>query len=265
MTDADFTFEDGAATHEGRVRDHNEDRFLRKPRSGVWVVADGMGGHEAGDFASEAIVDSITSIGLASSAEDLQARFVDRISRAHTIIQDRSRELNGATVGATVVGLLIYKAGFACIWAGDSRIYRMREGRLSQVTVDHTEAQELLASGAITAEQAENWPRKNVITRAIGVSESPNLEEKYGNLEIGDTFLLCSDGLTEHIEDAEIEAILNEHGAQKSCEVLVDMTLERGARDNVTIVVVRCVPQTQKKAMAEATVPPTDIDWSIGN
>ncbi|MEO0990232.1 MAG: protein phosphatase 2C domain-containing protein [Pseudomonadota bacterium] len=265
MNKPPFSFEDGAATHTGCIRSHNEDRFLRKPRSGVWVVADGMGGHEAGDFASEAIVDSVTSIGLPSSAPDLQARFAERITRAHGVIRQRSEDLGGATVGATLVALLIFEDSFACIWSGDSRIYRLRDGELGQVTVDHTEAQELLDAGSITPEQAANWPRKNVITRAIGVSDSPKLAEKYGHLTEGDVFLLCSDGLTEHVEDAEIAEALASSGAQAACDNLVALTLERGAKDNVTIVVIHCLPQKEERLAQDVTLPPTDIDWSIGN
>jgi len=275
QTGAEFEFDTGAVSDKGCVRDQNEDAYLIRPKSGVWLVADGMGGHEAGEFASGRIVEVVESIGLPSSAPDLQARFVDRIVRAHADIQDRSREMNGATIGATLVALLAYGENFACVWSGDSRIYRLREGELRQVTKDHTEAQELLAAGSITAEQAANWPRKNVITRAIGVSETPRLEEVYGTLRSGDAFLLCSDGLTGHVEDHEIAAALAGGSAQDTAQGLVDLTIERGATDNVTVVVVRCLAQagdvwaheTEAEAEAEAQtqpVEPAEIDWSIG-
>ena len=239
MLEAPFLFETGAASDTGRVRNHNEDSFLTQPGSGVWVVADGMGGHHAGDFASRAIVESVASVGLPVSAPDLQARFMDRILRAHQTIQAQSQRLNGATVGATLVGLLSFDRHFACIWSGDSRIYLMRSGHFAQVTVDHTEVNELLRTGAITEDQAATWPRRNVITRAIGVHDMPMTDERSGVLADGDTFLLCSDGLTEHVEDHEMAQTLTHMDAQSACDSLVALTLERGAKDNVTVIVVR--------------------------
>lgn len=258
MTDAPFSFETGAATHQGCVRDHNEDRYMSKPASGVWVVADGMGGHEAGDFASQTIADTIASIGMPSSAPDLQARFMDRLTQAHDLIQQQSARLNGATVGATLVSFLAFEQHFACVWSGDSRIYLMRDGSFTQVTIDHTEVQELLNNGSITPEQAETWPRKNVITRAIGVSDRPRTDEKYGTLNPGDVFLLCSDGLTEHVQDSEMAQILARSDAQASCDQLVELTLSRGARDNVTVMVVRCSVRDQ----AWGTTPAVD-EWHV--
>jgi protein phosphatase len=167
MIEAPFKFETGAATDTGRVRNHNEDSFLVQADSGVWLVADGMGGHHAGDFASRAIAESVASIGRPVTAPDLQARFMDRILRAHQTIQAQSKLLNGATVGATLVALLSFDRHFACVWSGDSRIYLLRGGQFAQVTVDHTEVNELLRTGAITPEQAKTWPRRNVITRAM--------------------------------------------------------------------------------------------------
>lgn len=269
MTESGYKFETGAATDKGCVREQNEDNYLTKPRSGVWVVADGMGGHEAGDYASGRIVEVVESIGLPSSAPDLQARFVERITRAHADIQSKSKEMNGATIGATLVALLAFEENFACVWSGDSRIYRLRDGQLQQVTMDHTEAQELLNAGSITEEEAENWPRKNVITRAIGVFSEPKLEEVYGTLRTGDCFLLCSDGLTGHVEDPEIGAAMAGDDPQVICQDLVDLTLSRGATDNVTVVVVRCLAQdgnvwAQEPAEQPQPVEPAEIDWSIG-
>lgn len=241
MIEAPFLFETGAASDTGRVRNHNEDSFLTQPESGVWLVADGMGGHQAGDFASRTIAESVASVGRPASAPDLQARFLDRVARAHAIIQDQSRRLNGATVGATLVALLTYDRHFACIWSGDSRIYLLRGGQFQQVTTDHTEVNELLRQGAISAEQAASWPRRNVITRAIGVHDRPMTDEIAGALAHGDTFLLCSDGLTEHVEDREMAEALSTMAPQQACDALVQTTLARGAKDNVTVVVVRAM------------------------
>ncbi len=247
MTPKQFKFETGALTHTGCVRDHNEDRFLSTPDAGLWLVADGMGGHHGGELASGSIVSHLSSIGRAASAPDLQARFVDRIGRANEEIQQIS-QANGATVGSTVVALLAFEQHFAVVWSGDSRVYMIRDGELMQISRDHTEAQELLDRGAITEEEAENWPRKNVITRAIGVASEPNLDQRYGTLQHHDTFILCSDGLTGHVEDTEIRRMVHGVAPQEACDRLVELTLERGAMDNVTVVVVRCFDK-------EATAP----------
>ncbi|MDZ4135264.1 MAG: SpoIIE family protein phosphatase, partial [Paracoccaceae bacterium] len=205
-----------------------------------------------GDFASRTIAESAQWTGIPDSAHDLKCRFVDRLIIAHDDIRRQSARMHGATVGATLVALLAYEQHFACIWSGDSRIYLMRDGVLQQLTTDHTEAQELLQSGAITAEEAANWPRKNVITRAIGVNDAPMIDENYGILQPGDVFLLCSDGLTGHVLDEEIAQMLLRPGAQEICDRLVDMTLSRGARDNVTALVVRCLAD---EAYAEHDMP----------
>ncbi|MEP3348226.1 MAG: protein phosphatase 2C domain-containing protein [Litoreibacter sp.] len=259
MGTGQYIYETGAGSDTGVVRDHNEDSYLTKPESGVWVVADGMGGHEAGDFASQTIVERISSIGRPASAPDLQARFMERLTRAHDLIVEQSQALGGATIGATLVALLAHEDLFACIWSGDSRIYLLRNGEFNQVTRDHTEVQELLNSGAITEEQAEHWPRKNVITRAIGVSQSPNTDETFGSLEAGDVFLLCSDGLTEHVEDHEMATVLKSHDPQAACDALIETTLSRGARDNVTVIVVRCSARPQNPVEAEEP-----LDWTQG-
>ncbi len=242
MHQVSFAFDTGAATHQGCVRDHNEDSYLARPAAGLWLVADGMGGHKAGDFASRAIAESAQWTGIPTSAMDLKTRFIDRLVIAHEDIRNHSAKLDGATVGATVVALLAYEQHFACIWSGDSRIYLMRGDVFQQMTTDHTEAMELLREGAITEEEAAHWPRKNVITRAIGVSDMPMTDENYGVLQVGDVFLLCSDGLTGHVSDEEIADFLQSYGAQETCDRLIELTLSRGAKDNVTVLVVRCLP-----------------------
>lgn len=265
MLEVQFVFDTGASTHPGRVRNHNEDCYLARPSSGLWLVADGMGGHKAGDFASRTIAQSANWVGIPTSAHDLKCRFMDRLLLAHEDIRKQSESLGGATVGATLVALLAYEHHFACIWAGDSRIYLLRDGALHQMTTDHTEVNELLKSGSITPEQAASWPRKNVITRAIGVFETPETDEKYGTLRPGDTFLLCSDGLTGHIQDDEIAAAMHHPGAQETCDGLIELTLSRGARDNVTVVVVRCLTDEADAMEDERTRPGIPLvvaeDW----
>lgn len=244
MLNPSYRFETGAATHSGCVRDHNEDRYLAAPEHGIWLVADGMGGHFGGDVAAQILVDETASVHRAATAPDLHARFHDRVARANDAIREHSGRHEGVTIGTTLAALLIHDHSFVVSWCGDSRVYLLREGKLHQVSRDHTEVQELLDSGAISAEQAESWPRRNVITRAVGVHDEAMIEDRFGDLQDRDIFLLCSDGLTGHVGDDEITAHLRGQSAQRACEALLNLTLERGASDNVTLIVVRCSVKT---------------------
>ncbi len=242
MNEPTIAFESYAATHTGRVRSLNEDRFLAEPRSGVWLVADGMGGHDAGEVASASIVAHLATLGVASSAPDLRARFEDRIIRANTEIWEIAQSRGGTTIGSTVAALLTYERQYACIWSGDSRVYLVRNGILAQVSHDHTEVQELLDRGILNAEEARDWPRRNVITRAIGVTEEVMIDMELGQVEPGDVFILNTDGLTAHVTEEEIRAAVIDRSPQEACTLLIDTVLERGATDNVTVVVVKCHP-----------------------
>jgi protein phosphatase len=230
--------ETGAATHVGKVRRVNEDCHIALPDLGVWVVADGIGGHDDGQLASRTVIEFIATVGQSVSAGDLLARVEDRIIRANDRLRRISRERRIVT-GTTVAALLVHSRFYACVWAGDSRIYLLRNGALHPLTRDHSEAQELLDKGILTAEEAENWPRRNVITRAIGIQDEPELEIEQGLVQPGDAFVVCSDGLTKHLSDQEIAALAGEGSAQEACAALVAKTLERGATDNVTVILVR--------------------------
>jgi len=236
MKQSPFRTESWAVSHEGRVREHNEDRFLMDPRLGLWAVADGMGGYEAGEVASTGIVEQLKTIGISTSASDQHARFVDRLTQANHEIQDYAQR-QGSMLGSTVAALLIYEGEYRCVWVGDSRIYLVRGGKLTQLSRDHSEVQELVEQGILSREEARTWRGRNVITRAVGVYPDMEPEVAYGEIEIGDTFLLCSDGLTAHASDEDILEAVTGRGAKAACETLLDLVLERGATDNVTIVI----------------------------
>lgn len=244
-----FSFETGQATNVGCVRQINEDNLLSRPDFGLWVVADGMGGHAAGDFASMTIVRELNSIGVAGSAGDLQVRFMERLERANELIAGHAADLDQGTIGSTVVSLLIHGCNYACIWSGDSRAYLLRDGMLTQQSEDHTEVRALLRAGSISEAEAANWPRKNVITRAIGVGERPDCDIVSGELQVGDRFVLCSDGLTEHLADDEIARCVAAQPPQQACDAMIAETLQRGGRDNVTVIVIRCHPQAEDHAL----------------
>jgi protein phosphatase len=232
-------FETGAATHVGKVRQRNEDSYLARPETGIWAIADGMGGHENGDLASRTVVEELQLIETPPSASELLTLCEERIFNANARLKEISRQQGGIIMGTTVAVLLAFDSHYAGLWSGDSRLYLVRDGRITQISRDHTEVQELLASGTITAEEAKTWPGSNAITRAIGVDDEPELELTSGSLNVDDVFVICSDGLIRHVEDEEILDCVSAGPAQQACDRLIVLTLERGANDNVTVIVMR--------------------------
>ncbi len=239
MRDPISDIEAGAATHVGTVRKHNEDNYIVATARGLWAVADGMGGHQAGDIASQVAIEELNRMVRAPTAAELLANCEASMTVANSRLQKLSDERSGAVVGTTVAILLVFGSFYAGVWSGDSRIYRIRRQHIEQITLDHSEIQELVSEGKLNAEEARAWPRKNVITRAIGVRDNPELEMKSGTLEPGDIFVLCTDGLTAHVEDSEILAVASQHRPQEACDLLIALTLDRGAVDNVTVVAVQ--------------------------
>ena len=240
MSTEKIVFETGAASNTGLVRQVNEDAYLLRPGIGMWAVSDGMGGHAAGQFASHMVVDALSGAGGYDDAAGLVADCSARLAAVNDRVREAARSMGHQRSGATVVALILHEKTFACVWCGDSRIYRVRGGMIQQLTRDHSEVEELIIRGLLTREDAKAWPRKNVITRAIGVADTLAVETIGGEVEFGDVFVLCSDGLTAHLEDAEIGATCLVEDVQEAADRLVAATLERGARDNVTVIVVRC-------------------------
>ena len=248
-TDIMFDHDFAALSDRGRVRQQNEDSVGAFPEFGLWVIADGMGGHAAGDVASRIIVEELGSTGVPISAQDQRARVQERLARAHHRILSHSRDRGLGGAGSTVAALLLHGAELACVWAGDSRIYLMRDGNLTPLTRDHSEVALLVAAGTLTEDQARTAPRRNVITRAIGIGQVATPEVASGVIKDGDRFILCSDGLTEHLVDREIGNFANRSlSAQDTAAALISETLMRGARDNVSVVVVDCtaIPQSDE-------------------
>ena len=160
---------------------------------------------------------------------------------------DLSSARNGAIIGTTAAILLLREEHYACVWAGDSRVYLIKNGSIGQVSRDHTEVEELVAGGALSREDARNWPN-NVITRAVGVAPDLELEVVTGPVASGDIFVLCSDGLTKHVHDDEILEQVTSRNAQASCEAMLDLALERGGTDNVSVVVIRVLPAARRSS-----------------
>lgn len=223
----------------GKVRKHNEDSMLERPETGMWVVADGMGGHAAGDVASQMIVNSLKKvhegISLDRYIDDIEDRLIDVNKK---LIDKANESTKRTTIGSTVVMMLAYDKYCIYFWAGDSRLYRLRDSDLRQMTTDHSQVEQYVEQGLISREEAAVHPHGNMITRAVGATQNFFLDMEIQEMKKGDRYLLCSDGLTKHIEDFEFQEMLPKGTAEEICKELTDLTLSRGAGDNVTTIVI---------------------------
>jgi serine/threonine protein phosphatase PrpC len=224
------------------VRKINEDACLELATlgdGGLWAVADGMGGHEAGDVASSMIVDTLRQSPPPNSLKAFVASVETALHQVNRLLQEKAaQDYEHRTIGSTVVILLLYQEHAACLWVGDSRIYRLRRSRLQQLTRDHSHVQELLDRGLINADEASNHPMSNVITRAVGSSEELRVDKIAFTVEPGDVYLLCSDGLNKVVSDSEIARFLTNTQAKHAVKGLLNTALRRMADDNVTTTVV---------------------------
>lgn len=229
----------GSATDRGLVRQVNEDSVLAFPP--VFLVADGMGGHEAGGEASRIVVEEFAQLAgqPIATTDEVHSCFRRTAARLRA-------ELAGVRAGTTVAGVAVTAFGTTSYWLvfniGDSRVYRMHAGALEQITVDHSVVQELVDTGALSAEMAVDHPDRHVITRVLGTTSSP--EPDYWLIPAGehDRLLICSDGLTTALDDAKIESGLLEHESpQAAASWLVNHAVAAGGRDNVSVVVVDVV------------------------
>ena len=250
MTGA-FAFRTAMISHVGLARALNEDSVIARPEIGLWAVADGMGGHGGGDVASRAVVEALQALAPQESAPDLLGAFERCIVSVNAGLRALARSRGAEVMGTTLAALMVHGAHFACVWCGDSRVYLRRQAQLSQISRDHSEVQELIERGVLDKDEARIWPRRNVVTRALGVADQPELEIVDGPAYAGDRFLLCSDGLTAHVADDEMATLLGAVRPRRAVDDLLYLTLERGASDNVSIIVVDCRPDA---AQTEAEV-----------
>ncbi|TAA48082.1 PP2C family protein-serine/threonine phosphatase [Corallincola spongiicola] len=247
-------------THQGKVRDHNEDACFDNPEAGVWVVADGMGGHEAGEVASRIVIDCVEMAVKDLTAEQLS---IDKLRTAleqanEQILRHSASHLSGKTIGATVVLLFIQDGYFHCLWAGDSRLYLKREGRLLQKSRDHSQVMDMVSEGLLLASEAESHPLANVITRAVGVHSELALDQVSGVLLSGDQFLLCSDGLNKELSDEEIASCFAADSLTNAGMAMLHTALVKGASDNVTIALVRATEEasaSEVRHIIDDTIP----------
>jgi len=233
-------FKSSAVTHIGKVRELNEDSYAERSDIGVWVVADGMGGHAAGEVASKAVADAIKELQPCHDFATLHEAVKGSLRNVNQLLREQSADYVAKRVpGSTVVVLIIAGSQGAVVWVGDSRIYRYRDQRLVQLTRDHSYVQSLVDQGLINAEEAESHKMSNIITRAIGIAEPVELDSHTIEIQPGDQFLLCSDGLNRTVPDAEIESVMGGPNGDEAVQSLLQTALDRGAPDNVTIIYVQ--------------------------
>lgn len=238
-------WDSASRTHVGTVRKLNEDSVLERPDRGLWAVADGMGGHAAGDFASAAVVAALDGISAPASLGALVGEVRQQLQAVNQSLSEEARQRGQDVIGSTVVVLVLFGAHAVALWAGDSRAYLYRQGELKQLTRDHSQVEEFVNLGLITPEQAEGHPASNIITRAVGVAGHLELDSEMFEIAAGDTVMLCSDGLYRELDNGEIGVCLALDDCQQACDALLEKALSHGARDNVTVAVVRALYEEQ--------------------
>ncbi|MCQ2995715.1 serine/threonine-protein phosphatase [Pseudomonas quasicaspiana] len=229
-------------TERGKVRERNEDAYLNSPEHGLWVVADGMGGHQCGDLASQLIVSSVAAIARYTHLDD-------RLFAVRECLRGVNHRLgkgvaaragdSAPVMGSTVVALLIEGPRAVCVWAGDSRCYLWREQRLYQLTRDHSLLQKLIADEHMCSREAAQHPGAHALTRAVGGGDGLSLEVIELDVRCGDVFVLCSDGLYQAVDHQVLGNALNNRSPRLTVDLLFDHVLRGPASDNLTAVVVR--------------------------
>jgi serine/threonine protein phosphatase PrpC len=235
---AQLRWSSAAATSKGNVRTHNEDAVLELPEVGLWVVADGMGGHDAGDVASAAIMTALASVRRSEQPSALVDEVEDRLNEVNDRLYREQRD-GGAVIGSTVAMLIAFERHVLSLWAGDSRIYSVRGGVLAQLTRDHSEIQQMIDDGLLAPEEAEQHASANVITRAVGGAAELFLDIQLAELREDDCYLLCTDGLYRELSHDALARALALRQPDKSCTRLMNQALAGACRDNVSAIVVR--------------------------
>jgi len=235
-------FECVSRTHVGLRRKVNEDSLLVRTERGLWAVADGMGGHDAGDVASTKVIEALSGLPIVYGLDSLVDSAVGALEHVNRDLIDLAGSTDiDRSIGSTVVGLAIASNQYRAFWAGDSRAYRVCGTEVEHVTRDHSLVQSLVDAGMLDPADAEHHPNANIITRAVGVAPELQVETVSGEVSAGDHFVLASDGLTRLVEDRELADALGIGTLDEAADRLIDMVLDRGAPDNVTIVIVKVV------------------------
>ena len=234
-----FRWSSASRSHPGRVREVNEDACLDQSAVGLWAVADGMGGHTLGEFASGLAVEGLKDLPAAEDLEQRVTAALERLREVNRRLRAEALWRDVPLIGTTIAALVAAGSLCCCLWAGDSRIYLLRDGRLRQLTRDHNHLEAARSRYVSRSDDTLARPRKNWITRALGGEDTVDIEQTTVELIDGDIFLLCTDGLSNEVTELSIEQALRPGVCDWACEALVDMALDREGRDNITAVVVR--------------------------
>jgi type VI secretion system protein ImpM len=222
----------------GKRRKLNEDAYLERPEIGLWAVADGMGGHSAGDVASQTVVKALSLLSVSDNLETLTASTTECLHQVNADLLRMADALGpDQIIGTTVVVMLAVGEHCAVIWVGDSRLYCYRDGELSQLTHDHSLAAELSLQGVNEPQELDGAAADNIVTRALGADPELLIDTITFEAQPDDVYLLCSDGLVKEVAHHEIADSFSRGGCQQISQVLIDLALARGARDNVTVIV----------------------------
>lgn len=234
-----FRWSSASATHPGRVRQINEDACFEAPERGLWAIADGMGGHTLGDFASQAIIDALARVPAAGTLAEALRNTRQGLQAVNHQLRREAASRAVQVIGSTVAVLLARGGQCACLWAGDSRIYLYRRGQLTRLTRDHSQVEKMQSLGLLDAGEAASHPLRHLITRAVGAADHLDVDETILAVEDGDLFLLCSDGLNNEVGDDRIGAALAPGQCRQAADLLVGMALRQGGRDNISVIVAR--------------------------
>jgi protein phosphatase len=226
-------------SHTGLVREINEDACLEQPERGLWAVADGMGGHALGEFASRVAIRSLIDLPATQSLEQYVDDAHERLQSANRRLRAEAALRDVAVIGTTIVALLASGRRCACLWAGDSRIYLCRAGRLRLLTRDHSQVEAARSRRSSNVDDTLHRPPANLITRALGAEDALEIDRAVVEVVDGDVFLLCSDGLSNEVSELAIEQALLPGNCRQASQALIDLALQRGGHDNITAVVVR--------------------------
>lgn len=229
-------------SHTGHVRTRNEDSILLLPEENLWIVADGMGGHHAGDFASQTITQNLGLFKQQKNLDDSILLLEENIISSNTIIRKKSEKLGKhATIGSTAVCLYIWKNYAFTFWAGDSRLYRYRGNKVERITEDHSYVEELVKMGKIEARDAEAHPAANVVLKAVGIDDILRMDFDYFELFDKDILIICSDGLYKDLEEEKITSIIeaDTENMDQLTQSLLTSSLNAGGTDNTSIITLK--------------------------
>jgi serine/threonine protein phosphatase PrpC len=239
---SNYNIKSHGVTDIGNVRKKNEDSILLLPKESTWVVADGMGGHHAGDFASQAITKNMALFKQQPTLEKSISLMEENLIHSNAVIRKKALKFGkNKTIGSTVVSVHIWGKFIFAFWAGDSRLYRQRDDQLIRLTEDHSYVEELVKMGKVKAKDAESHPASNVVLKAVGIDDDLRADLSYFEMQNDDIYIVCSDGLYKDLDESEILHIIQNNRNDLSLlnQSLLCSSLDAGGSDNTSIITIK--------------------------